>query len=265
MEAEDVLALAVATEKLQANPSWIHEQKELAFLLDFALSWGAKLPTAGGAPRQPPAAVHIDLNSDAEVVPEASAPLGEEVEVHEDTVIESDTEADEERLPEEKEPLLPLPAKCQTEPSEVQLQACMSARDSATAALESGDISSALEKYTEALMTGAASALLYAKRADLLLKQKRPLAAIADCSAALEVNPDSGKACRIRGIANRRLGRWEAAHKDLLLAQKLDFDEGSVAVQKLVAEKVQRLREKRGQERANRRDERESAKRRRKV
>jgi hypothetical protein len=35
-----------------------------------------------------------------------------------------------------------------------------------------------------------------ANRADLLLKAKRPLAALSDCDEALKINPDSAKALR---------------------------------------------------------------------
>ena len=35
-----------------------------------------------------------------------------------------------------------------------------------------------------------------ANRADLLLKARRPLAALSDCDEALKINPDSAKALR---------------------------------------------------------------------
>ena len=53
----------------------------------------------------------------------------------------------------------------------------------------------------------------YAKRADMLLKAKRPVAAIADAEKALELNPDSAKATRVKGLAHRKLGQWDDAHK----------------------------------------------------
>ena len=60
------------------------------------------------------------------------------------------------------------------------------------------------------------SPLVYAKRAECFLKLKKPNAAVRDCEKALESNPDSAKALRIRGSALRfataeRLtesGRW---------------------------------------------------------
>ena len=97
-------------------------------------------------------------------------------------------------------------------------------------------------------------ALLYDKRADLLLRLRRPNACIADCTAALLINPDIGKAFRLRGKAHRRLGHWEKAHKDLSMGQHLDFDDDTVeehnfvdAIWKRISERVtkKRLRDER--------------------
>merc|ERR1719379_1442519 len=102
---------------------------------------------------------------------------------------------------------------------------------------------------TEAIKMGNASAMMYAKRADLLLKQKRPCASIADCDAAIEINPDSAKAYRIRGKAYRKIGAWEKAHKDLSLAQKLDFDDGTEDVFKFVDARYKKIAEKQNKQR----------------
>merc|ERR1719433_2240350 len=87
--------------------------------------------------------------------------------------------------------------------------------------------------------------MMYAKRAELLLKLRRPNACIADCSIAISINPDSGKAHRIRGRAHRSLGHWEEAHRDLALGQKLDYDDETVDVQKLVDEKWRKIMQQR--------------------
>ena len=44
------------------------------------------------------------------------------------------------------------------------------------------------------------------------------MGAIKDCSAALELNPDLGKAYRVRGIALRKLGKYRDAKSDLAQA-----------------------------------------------
>merc|ERR1712232_891637 len=92
-------------------------------------------------------------------------------------------------------------------------------------ALLQNDLKTALKHYTDAVNAGGAAALMLAKRGDVLLKMKRPNAAIHDCTAAVEVNPDCSKAYQVRGIAHRKLGHWEEAKEDLEMAQKLDFDD----------------------------------------
>jgi regulator of sirC expression with transglutaminase-like and TPR domain len=72
---------------------------------------------------------------------------------------------------------------------------------------------------TQAMHEGAPSTSLLATRADSLLHLGRPSAAIADCSAALGINPDSTKALRARGIARGVVGDWTAAKSDLSAAQ----------------------------------------------
>eukprot|EP00957_Ditylum_brightwellii_P085423 6498510-Ditylum_brightwellii.AAC.1 len=69
-----------------------------------------------------------------------------------------------------------------------------------------GDYKAALDKYSQAVLAAEPSALLYANRADVLLKLKRYEACIRDCNEALKKNPDSAKALRIRGKANKMTG-----------------------------------------------------------
>ncbi len=73
----------------------------------------------------------------------------------------------------------------------------------------------------------------FASRALCLLALRRPIACIADCDAALTINPDSAKAHKIRGKALRYLGRWEEAEKALAQAQVIDFDESIVPMEKV--------------------------------
>merc|ERR1719421_1053873 len=91
--------------------------------------------------------------------------------------------------------------------------------------------------------------MMYSKRADILLKLKRPNACIQDCTAALAVNPDSAKAYRLRGKAHRLLGHWEDAHKDLAQGQKLDFDDDTVDMQKFIDAKWKKIEAKRTKQR----------------
>jgi suppressor of tumorigenicity protein 13 len=103
--------------------------------------------------------------------------------------------------------------------------------------LENGDRIGALNFLNSAVSIGGATAMLLTKRADILLKLKRPNAAIADCDAAHRLNTDSAKAYRVRGLAYRGLQLWEKAHADLANAQKIDFDDSVENVKKFVDEK----------------------------
>jgi len=87
----------------------------------------------------------------------------------------------------------------------------------------------ALDKYTEAILEAEPSALLYANRAMALMELGRPRAAERDCTLALNQNPDSAKALRVRGKARKAMGKYEEALRDLSLSQQIDFDEGAVA------------------------------------
>jgi suppressor of tumorigenicity protein 13 len=107
----------------------------------------------------------------------------------------------------------------------------------ATDLVSEGKLAEALEKYTGAVLAAPASALLYANRATVLLKLQQYAAAVRDCDEALNQNPDSAKALRVRGKARKALGQWEAALQDLSQAQQIDFDEGTVDDLKECSEK----------------------------
>jgi len=155
---------------------------------------------------------------------------------------DTDDDADPERLAEDLEafPAMPSCMDLDHEVTDEQQRICEAAKQRATAAVSAGNLAEAVENLTEAIMSGGASALLYANRAELLLRQGRPSAAMRDCSATLEMNPDSSKAFRVRGTSNRRLGLWEPALRDLAQAQKLDYDEHVADMQNFCARKVRK-------------------------
>merc|ERR1719356_792048 len=95
-------------------------------------------------------------------------------------------------------------------------------------ALEDGDKEKALAKCTEAILVGNPSAMQLAKRAELLYKMKRAKAAISDATAALQKNPDRGKALRF-------VGEYDAAKADLDLAQKMDYDDDTTDIHTFVS------------------------------
>lgn len=51
----------------------------------------------------------------------------------------------------------------------------------------------------------------------------------------MQINPDSAKGYKSRGIARSMLGHWEEAAKDLHLASTIDYDDEIKAVLKKVA------------------------------
>lgn len=98
-------------------------------------------------------------------------------------------------------------------------------RGQAAAAYSDQDFEKAIKVYTEAIEVNPHNALFFAKRGQAFLKLTKPNACIRDCNRALELNCDSAAAYKFRGRANRLLGNWEDAAKDLRQACKLDFDE----------------------------------------
>lgn len=144
-------------------------------------------------------------------------------------------EADPDVIPEAErdEPPYPEIGDEGAELGESEMEKMMEAKMAASEAAGSGDYAAALEKWN-AVIQAKPSPLTLAKRADVLLKLRRPNAAIADCDAALKMNPDSAKSLKTRGKAYRLIGEWEKANSDLGQGNGIDFDEESAEVQKVV-------------------------------
>jgi suppressor of tumorigenicity protein 13 len=104
-----------------------------------------------------------------------------------------------------------------------------------------GNYEMALEKYNEAVIAAEPSALLLANRAHCLFTLKRYAAAIRDCDAALEKNPDSAKALRIRGECYLKTDQCHSARKDLSQAQAIDWDSEAAMMLKEATEKCSEL------------------------
>jgi len=117
-------------------------------------------------------------------------------------------------------------------------------------ALEDGDLDKAVAKFTEAMMLGGVSAMMVAKRAEMLVKQKRYRAAIEDATAALVLNPDSAKAYRVRGKARRFLGEYEASAADFSQAQKIDYDDGVAEMDDYVKKRAAKINKRAKQDAA---------------
>merc|ERR1712217_953498 len=113
-------------------------------------------------------------------------------------------------------------------------------KQAAQDALEDGDMNTAVAKFTEAMMLGGVTAMMVAKRAEMLLKQKRYRATDVDATLALKLNPDSAKAYRARGKARRFMGDYEGSQADFQQAQKIDYDDGVVDLHQYVQKRVEK-------------------------
>lgn len=104
-----------------------------------------------------------------------------------------------------------------------------------------GELPTALARLTAALQLGAATARLYGRRGEVLLRLGRPRAAINDCAAALALNPNQAKALKTRARANTSLKRWAEAHADFQEALKIDYDDPTWEESKPVGEKMREI------------------------
>lgn len=270
IEPEDIAALTKAVAHLRERPGLVLTP-ELSFFKELLMSWGAPDPVtrlesrsaaeaeakaaaekaaaekAAAEPPKPAAPTTFELeDSDEELVGtviEMELPPGLlEDELKEEPADPSKAgekeEEDLERLTKDPGPYPALPPKGSQEPSDARKKVLAKVKQQANQALETGNIQQAMERYTNSIKNGGVSALMLATRAGLLLQLRRPCAAIRDCCAALQLNPDCGKAYHVRGAAHRKLGHWKKAHRDLGQGQKLDFSDDYAKMQQFVAKKV---------------------------
>ena len=178
-------------------------------------------PSSNGSAKPPPA-------SDPEPAP-----------MDDDSDFEDDP--DPEVVKPESDAPAPMGPDVAPELAESELDAVMDLKQKAQDLEASGDHQGAVDAFTEVILK-APSPLVYAKRANAFVQMRKCLAAIRDCDKALEMNPDSAKAYKTRGIAHRYLGNWEQAQMDLGRGLNIDYDETSAAVQKICAEHYNKAR-----------------------
>ncbi|KAJ1701418.1 hypothetical protein LUZ63_001197 [Rhynchospora breviuscula] len=222
MEKEKVQELRAFVSYIKSNPSAI-DDPSLSFFKDYLLSIGARMPTAS-IPRSPKAEQGYDDS--------------------EDEIVESDIELEGE-LVEPENDLLPQMGDITKEVSEEDRDTAQMHKSKASEALSEGNLEEAVNQLTMAILLNPTSAILYATRASVFVKMKKPNAAIVDANRALEINPDSAKGYKSRGMAKAMLGEWEEAASDLHQAAKLDYDEEINAVLKKVEPNVHKIEEHR--------------------
>ncbi|CAJ2675888.1 unnamed protein product [Trifolium pratense] len=190
-------------EACKSNPSLLHTPS-LSFFKSYLLSLGARIPPQ---PKTEPVVVNTTNND------------------NDDDIIESDLELDNSDVVEpDNDPPQKMgnPSAQVTDDNRDDAQV---AKSKALLALSQGMLDQALDLLTEAILLNPHSAILYATRASIFIKLKKPNAAIRDADTALKINPDSAKGYKIRGLSRAMLGLWKEALTDLHVASKIDYDE----------------------------------------
>ena len=118
----------------------------------------------------------------------------------------------------------------------------MEAKAAGAEAAANGEHAAAAAAYSKAIAGGLGSALVYAKRAEALLRLGHPTAAAADCERALEANPDSAKAYKVAAKALTKKGEWERAYERVCTAIKIDYDDDLAELQKTLKAKVDKMK-----------------------
>ncbi|URD98956.1 TPR [Musa troglodytarum] len=247
MDAAKVKELQLFVEQCKKNPAVLADPS-IAFFRDYLESLGAKLPSTayktGASPHscacegKGPLVDEIDEDDfDAKDSPQVD---------HEsdDEIIESDIELEGEIVEADNDP----PQKMgdpSVEVTDENRDVSQEAKGRAMEAISEGRFEEAIEHLTEAILLNPTSAIMYATRASVYIKMKKPNAAIRDATAALEINPDSAKGYKTRGIAFSMLGKWAEAAKDLHVASKLDYDEEISSVLKKVEPNAHKIEEHR--------------------
>ncbi|KAF8380461.1 hypothetical protein HHK36_027947 [Tetracentron sinense] len=252
MDAATLNQLKLFIEQCKANPSLLTDPS-LFFFTDYIQSLGAKLPPSSYNPGESPR-TRNSKSQTVDVIDEDMLDFDEEPhsqgaanpldEGNQSDLIESDIEIEGDIIEPDNDP----PQKMgdpSIEVTEESRDAAQAAKAQAMVAISEGKLEEAIKPLTEAILLNPTSAIMYATRASVYIKMKKPNAAIRDANAALEINPDSAKGYKSRGIARAMLGQWEKATKDLHLASKLDYDEEIGAVLKKVEPNAHKIEEHR--------------------
>ncbi|XP_050267141.1 FAM10 family protein At4g22670 [Quercus robur] len=241
MEAAKLNQLKQFIEQCKSNPSLLNDPS-LSFFRDYLDSLGAKIPSSADD--------HSDSKSRSYVVEESDEDMdagkgnADDEADEEDEIIESDVELEGEIVEADNDPAQKM-GDPSIEVTEESRDASQLAKAKAMEAISEGKLEEAIENLTEAILLNPTSAIMYGTRASVYIKMKKPNAAIRDANAALEINPDSAKGYKSRGIARSMLGHWEEAAKDLHLASTIDYDDEIKAVLKKVEPNAHRIEEHR--------------------
>ncbi|EUD68398.1 suppressor-tumorigenicity protein 13 [Plasmodium inui San Antonio 1] len=219
----------------------ILQKPEFSFFKEFIESCGGKVPKDKDFYEHIPSEDSTEEKSYNEDKEEQDDEDEEEVEEEQ----EQEKENDEDLMKEETIECPPLAPTIEGDLSEQAIEEICNLKEEAVNLVQENNFEEALEKYNKIISYGNPSAMIYTKRASVLLSLKRPKACIRDCTEALNLNIDSANAYKIRAKAYRYLGKWESAHADIEQGQKIDYDEDLWEMQKLIEEKYKKIYEKR--------------------
>jgi len=239
---------------VEKNPQILYHP-DLAFFKAFLEHFGAKIPEQE-KPKPAPAPAPEPEPEPEKKKEEEEKKVEEEEKKEEEEEEEPEQPDDELMTPDENSEELPLGDE-KKEVTDDDRSAAGEAKMKAVAAQNEGNLEEALKLFTESIEKNPTSSLTYGSRAALLLKMKRPNAAIRDCNRALQMNPDSAKALKVRGKAYRYIGQYEKAKKDLQAGNQIDFDDETFTMQKFLEDRL-RGKERRELARAAREREREA-------
>lgn len=251
MDASKVDQLKLFIKQCESNPA-ILQDPSLKFFKDYLEKLGAKLPASaygkGESAKKPDVKDGFGDESDDDM-PELeeqfgtsnTAPKVPEENSSDDEIVESEVELDNEGVIEPDNDPPQKMGDASVEVTDEKRDEAQIAKSKAVEAMADGDLDEAVNHLTEAIECNPTSAIIYATRASVFVKMKKPNAAIRDANAAIKINPDSAKGYKWRGMARAMLGHWEEAAKDLHLASRLDYDEEISAVLKKVEPNVHKI------------------------
>eukprot|EP00262_Sarcandra_glabra_P007659 TRINITY_DN2055_c0_g3_i2.p1 TRINITY_DN2055_c0_g3~~TRINITY_DN2055_c0_g3_i2.p1 ORF type:complete len:448 (+),score=106.28 TRINITY_DN2055_c0_g3_i2:881-2224(+) len=240
MDSSKIVDLKLFVDQCKANPSILNDPS-LGFFKNYLQSLGALIP------QKPKSRSHSPDEGDGDVAgleeDHAGTHKHKDDDI-EDDIVESDIELDGEIVEPDNDP----PQKMgdpSIEVTEERRDAAQISKAKAMDAISEGKLDEANEQLTEAIMSNPSSSILYAARASVFVKMNKPNAAIRDADAALQINADSAKGYKARGMARAMLGKWEDAAKDLHSSAKLDYDEELGSILKKVEPNAYKIEEHR--------------------
>jgi len=237
--AQQISELRQFVQAVKAHPELL-DAPDLKFFKDYIESLGGKIPAPKAQKSTPTPTPTPTPKAKAEDVDMTDKK--EEAAHHEDEFDESKLrEGDTELMTPDTEPPLEV-GDISVTPTEEMMDEASALRAKALE-VQYDNEEEAISILTQAIKLYPQGAILYATRADILLRMKRPNAAISDCSVAIRINPDSAKPYKVRGKAYRYLGKYVEAHTDLCKACQLDWDETSAEMIKFLQPRAEKVRQ----------------------